>query len=286
MKGSSKIDFALLNVGKAHHFADWNYENVSSPFTRIYLVTEGEAGIFFPEGFFELTPNHLYIIPSFTPHTYKCTGLFKLNYIHVYEMPETNITEQYTFPFEVDASELDYLLVEKLLELNPRRELKHYDPEFYDNSATLLKNIAANTHQSTYVALRTKGILFCLFSKFLEKAKPKFDVKDHRIAKSLLYIRRNIHLPLSIDELSKMSFLSSDHYIRLFKKEMNCTPIQYINQKKIEHAQLLLSLKSESIKEVAYSLSFENISYFNRLFKKITGKTPKQYCNEINIHSR
>ena len=284
MKVSSKFDFALLNIGKAHHYADWNFENVNSPFTRIYLVTEGEAGIYFPEGFFELSPKHLYIIPAFTLHSYKCTGLFKLNYIHVYESQETNITEQYAFPFEIEASELDYQLVELLLKLNPRRELKHYDPEFYDNSATLLKNIAENTHQSFYTALQTKGILFYLFSKFIEKAKPKLNVKDARITKSLLFIRKNIHMSLSVSQLSELCFLSSDHYIRLFKKEMNCTPIQYINQKKIERAQLLLSLKNESIKEIAYSLSFENISYFNRLFKKMTGKTPRQYCNELKIY--
>lgn len=91
-------------------------------------------------------------------------------------------------------------------------------------------------------------------------------------------------MSLSVSQLSELCFLSSDHYIRLFKKEMNCTPIQYINQKKIERAQLLLSLKNESIKEIAYSLSFENISYFNRLFKKMTGKTPRQYCNELEIY--
>ena len=58
---------------------------------------------------------------------------------------------------------------------------------------------------------------------------------------------------------------------------MKFTPIQYINQKKIEKAQLMLIVGNQSIKEIAYNLSFENISYFYRMFKKMTGIPPNEY---------
>ena len=35
----------VLNVGLAIHNADWNWKNVSSPFMRIYYVTEGTAQV-------------------------------------------------------------------------------------------------------------------------------------------------------------------------------------------------------------------------------------------------
>ena len=34
------FNFQMLNVGLAHHNGDWNWKNVSSPFTRIYYVKE------------------------------------------------------------------------------------------------------------------------------------------------------------------------------------------------------------------------------------------------------
>jgi YesN/AraC family two-component response regulator len=71
--------------------------------------------------------------------------------------------------------------------------------------------------------------------------------------------------------------LTKDHLIRLFKKQMGCTPAKYINQKKIEKAQLIILMENISLKNVAYKLGFENISYFIRLFKKITGETPSTY---------
>ena len=43
------LNFQMLNVGLAHHDGDWNWKNVVSPFTRVYLVIEGEAKLYLPE---------------------------------------------------------------------------------------------------------------------------------------------------------------------------------------------------------------------------------------------
>lgn len=62
-----------------------------------------------------------------------------------------------------------------------------------------------------------------------------------------------------------------------FQKEVGTTPLQYINQKKIEKAQLILITEDIPVKNIAYLLAYEDHSYFNRLFKKITDVTPQQY---------
>ena len=54
----------MLNVGHALHNADWNFKDVSSPFTRLYYVTEGNAELILPNGRVRLRPHHLYIIPA------------------------------------------------------------------------------------------------------------------------------------------------------------------------------------------------------------------------------
>ena len=57
---------------------------------------------------------------------------------------------------------------------------------------------------------------------------------------------------------------------------------EYINQKKIEKAQLILVTDEMSVKNVAFALSFDDYSYFNRLFKKTTGLTPQEYRNSYH----
>lgn len=279
------LNFTLLNIGHAVHNADWNWSNVSSPFTRLYWVEGGNAKIVLPDGTYNLTPGHLYLIPSFTLHSYVCDGYFSLYYIHIYEeqTDTLSIIEQLNMPVEVEAASVDVQLVKRLLEINPDRELKRYDPSFYDNSQTLMKNISENAQLPYYLIIETKGILQQLFSRFLKMAELRIEVTDNRILKALRYIRKNIDKTINISQLSGLCFLTDDHFIRLFKKEMKCTPTQYINQKKIERAQVMLIIDDLPIKEIAYNLSFDNISYFNKLFKSLTGLTPGEYKKGLHV---
>lgn len=276
-------DFILLNVGFAVHYADWNYKNVNSPFARIYLVQEGKARLHLPEKTQELTPGHLYLIPPFTQHSYECSNYFSLYYIHIYENQTSNerVLEDFIFPVEVAATLLDASLVKQLFEINPDRDLKRYDPSDYDNSSTLFRTISSHAQTPVSTIFATKGILYLLCSCFLAEAQHKYRITDNRIRKVLRHIRLNIDSPVSIDELSDMCCLSKDHFIRLFKKELQITPVQYINRKKIEKAQLKIITGDLPVKDIAYSLSFDNISYFNRLFRKYTGISPTQYRNDL-----
>jgi AraC-like DNA-binding protein len=269
------LNLILLNIGYVEHYADWNWKGTRSPFARLYLVQKGMAQVAIGDTIHTLTPKHLYLIPSFTTHDYICDGVFNIFYIHIYD--EYNIFDRLTFPFEVDAGDLEEALVKRLLAINPGRELKISDPKIYDNAPTFFESIAQNSNFPFYSVLESKGIMLQLFSKFLIRANFKQKIADKRIGKVLHYIRKNIEHELPINELSTICCLTLDHFIRIFKKEMKCTPTQYINQKKIERAQMMLLLDGKQVKEIAYALSFENVSYFNRLFKSYTGMTPSEY---------
>jgi AraC-like DNA-binding protein len=269
------LNLVLLNVGYAEHNADWNWKGTHSPFARLYFVQTGKAQVVIGNQNYTLTPQHLYLIPSFTMHDYICNGIFTLFYIHIYD--EQNIFDHLSFPFEVDAGDLEELLVKRLIFINPGRELKTYDPKTYDNALTFFENIAQNSRFPLYSITETKGILLQLFSRFMVQAKLKQEIADKRINKIIHYIRKNIENELLISKLADICCLTDDHFIRLFKKTMKCTPTQYINQKKIERAQAMLLIEGKQVKEISYSLAFENVSYFNRLFKIYTGMTPNEY---------
>lgn len=78
----------MLHVGFSRHHAYWNWQGVSSPFTRLFLVTEGEAKIHLPSEVVTLRPGHAYMVPAYVPHSYECHGDFALYYLHVYEVQE------------------------------------------------------------------------------------------------------------------------------------------------------------------------------------------------------
>ena len=274
-----QLHLLILNVGLAIHNADWNWRNVNSPFTRLYYVTEGAARILFPTGIQELKPDHLYLVPSFTTHSYLCDTHFAHYYLHIYEdhQSESSILEDFSFPTEIPAGDLELPLIKRLCGINPTMQLPQSDPTSYDNNPTLIKNIIKNKQRTFCDKVESRGIVYQLMARFLKDAQPKAEINDDRIQKVLSYIRKNIYKTIDIDSLAAISCLSKDHFIRLFRKEVNNTPLQYINQKKIEKAQLILITDSMPIKNISYLLAYEDHSYFNRLFKKLTGVTPQQY---------
>ena len=278
-------DFILLNIGYAEHHADWNWKNINSPFTRIHIVTKGSAWLLRDGDRHQLNERHLYLTPSYTPHSYECDDEFCLYYIHIYETLEkkSSIFDQMDFPVEIEGDALLLDLVERLYAINPERELSFYDPGTYDNSTELIKNIAMQGNTPLALELESLGIIQQLLSRFFAYATPKTPNVDERMSKVLEYIHTNIHTPIHIDRLAELAFLTKDHFIRLFKKQLNCTPGKYINQKKIEKAQLMMLIENYSIQELAFRLGFENVSYFNRLFKKLTGENPSQYKKRLTL---
>lgn len=275
------LALSLLNIGHIGPNEQWNWHNVYSPFARMYYVTNGDAKILMNEHIYNLKPNRLYLIPPFTLHSCKSIDIFHHFYIHFYEktIRRESVFDKYIFPFEVEATELDLKLMERLLSINPDRELKNIDPQEYDNPHTISNYIADNTRLPLHSRLETQGILCQLLASFFKNITKKTEDKDRRIVKCLQYIHENIDRYLTVEKLANIACVSEDHFIRLFKANLNRTPLQYINSKKIEYIQLLLISSELSIQDIAHKLSIDNIPYFNRLFKQHTGFTPSEYRN-------
>lgn len=269
----------VLNVGLAVHNADWNWKNVNSPFTRLYYVTEGSAQIELPDGIYTLSPKHMYFIPAFTIHTNICKSNFVHYYLHIYEdhYSDNDWLDHWKFPVEIEATDLDLALFKRLCEINPHMTLQKSDPTTYDNNPTLMQNLIKNRQRAFCDKVESRGIVFQLLSRFFKQGQSKIEMEDNRIAKTVLYIRKHLNEAIELEKLAEISCLSKDHFIRLFKKELGTTPLQYINQKRIEKAQLLLITEELAVKEIAFQLAFDDYSYFNRLFKKTTGVTPQEY---------
>lgn len=73
--------------------------------------------------------------------------------------------------------------------------------------------------------------------------------------------------------------LNTSVYIvtRLFKETTGKHFKEYVMDKRMEHAALLLKTTSYKVTEISYMVGFENAEYFSSLFKAKYGVTPTQY---------
>lgn len=279
------LNLQMLNVGLAYHNGDWNWQRVSSPFTRIYCVTKGEARLHIGSESILLRPGHLYMIPAYTLHSYECKGEFEHYYLHVYEgfKNETNVLEMYKFPMEVEALESDHNLMEQMVAAHPEARLPESDPQAYDNASMFTGYVKRYNTLPLWEKMRLRGAILLLFSRFLEKATPRVWTTDERLTKVLAHVHSHLHEEISIETLAEMACVTKPYLIRVFKHEFGIPPLQYINKKKIERAQLLLITEDWTVKEVAWRLGFVDHSYFIRLFKKLIGTTPMDYRRTLDV---
>lgn len=69
------------------------------------------------------------------------------------------------------------------------------------------------------------------------------------------------------------------HLCATIKKVTGITPMQIIMNVVIMDAKAQLKSTDLSIKQIAYSLSFNNISFFTKYFRQHVGMTPQEYRN-------
>ena len=74
--------------------------------------------------------------------------------------------------------------------------------------------------------------------------------------------------------------LSANYLSDLLKKETGVSISEYIMEKRIAYAKLMLKNPSIDMQEISDELCFANPSHFSAVFKKMTGLTPTQYRNE------
>lgn len=277
------MNLMLLNVGRAQHNADWNWKDVSSPFIRIYYVLEGEAAIHLAEHNVRLLPRHLYFIPAYTIHSYECHGLFVHYYLHVYEgfKNEMNLQEVYELPIEVEGSEVAAQLFEHLCNRLPEARLPHSDPNSYDTSAQTSDYVQRYRDMALWEKMELRGAMLMIMSHFIRQAKPRVWTQDERMKRVLEYVHSHISDSINIEQLADVACITKPYFIRLFKHEFGFPPVQYINRKKVERAQLLLFTTDKAVKEVAFILGFSDQNYFIRLFHKLTGITPQEYRRKL-----
>jgi len=277
------MNLMLLNVGRAQHNADWNWKDVSSPFIRIYYVLEGEAIIHLAEHNIRLLPRHLYFIPAYTIHSYECHGLFVHYYLHVYEgfKNEMNLQEVYELPIEVEGSEVAAQLFEHLCNRLPEARLPHSDPNSYDTSAQTSDYVQRYRDMALWEKMELRGAMLMIMSHFIRQAKPRVWTQDERMKRVLEYVHSHISDSINIEQLADVACITKPYFIRLFKHEFGFPPVQYINRKKVERAQLLLFTTDKAVKEVAFILGFSDQNYFIRLFHKLTGITPQEYRRKL-----
>lgn len=113
--------------------------------------------------------------------------------------------------------------------------------------------------------------------------QPSKDHTDELVAKAQSKIEENYQDAATIEELIKDIPSSRRNIVRRFKQITGITPIEYLQQTRIEAAKKLLEKTSQQMNEIIYSSGYNDPKAFRKVFKKSVGMTPTQYREKFQV---
>ncbi len=100
----------------------------------------------------------------------------------------------------------------------------------------------------------------------------------------LTHIDDKIYARVTLEELSRVFYYNKDYLMRIFKKELGITIIDYMNKKRVYSSLEELKTTEDSILKVALSHGFTSQEYYSEIFSKEMGTNPHNYRKFTKNH--
>ena len=97
------------------------------------------------------------------------------------------------------------------------------------------------------------------------------------IKEAVSYITQNYASNITVPELAARVNLPTTQFTRIFKRQTESTPAQYIARTRINAARVLLESTDRLMTDIAIATGFYDHAHFIKTFKSIVGVTPSRY---------
>lgn len=230
------------------------------PYFSIEYVYEGKGIIKHGNNFYEAKQHDAFILHANTSHDYHsdsqtpwkkiwfvATGSYIESLISIYQLKDTVVIPNYNCS----------VYFEKIYD-----RIREHPFENRAKLALLIHNLFYD------MSLHTK--------------KGHKNTTDKEALDLKHFIDSNLYRKITRDELVAHIYSSPSTVTRVFKKNFNQTPFDYILDKKIEIAKKYLINTSYTIDNIANLLGFNNRSHLSSTFKKRTGVSPQTFKQNFN----
>ena len=235
----------LLAFGIHRGDTAWRVAGSAAPgYTRVYYVRRGEVIYRDARRKLTLKPEYLYIFPACVRYDMEQNpdNILHCTFLHL-EHP--GLTRESVTELKVEQGGLIYHL------------LHLFEKTVESQDDTLIRYTAEILEEQ---CLRLSGY-----------APPPAAVEQ-----AVGYIANNLHLPLTVADISGMLGYNRQYFIRLFKKYTGVSPYQYIIELRLLKAAGLLRA-GHSVTATAAETGFPELKAFCRAFKKRYNETPGEY---------
>jgi AraC family transcriptional regulator of arabinose operon len=101
--------------------------------------------------------------------------------------------------------------------------------------------------------------------------------RDERIEQALEEISAHYGEALDLARLARRVYLSPSRFAHLFKAQMKQSPMQYVEQYRLERAAEKLLAGHDPVEQIARDAGFTNAFHFSTRFRRRFGQPPSRY---------
>ncbi|EFM11992.1 transcriptional regulator, AraC family [Paenibacillus curdlanolyticus YK9] len=257
-----QIDVEHLLSGISSREPGWVHESVGQGLSRLFYPLEGSGWLRVGERHYELRPGHLYMLPGDVDQAFGTlgSGSFVFYWTHYrINMADYNLLKELDVPFQMKVKAEEH-----------RELVAHFDRLLLLQQSTALTN-----------NWRAKAVLLELSAIFLESVEleRKLEAKQEMIERFdevLAFIEERLAESLSIEQLAQIACLHPNYFVTMFKSLTGLSPVNYMNERRLELARSLLSDTELPVMDIAERIGMQN-HYLSRLFKQQYGITPRRY---------
>lgn len=92
--------------------------------------------------------------------------------------------------------------------------------------------------------------------------------------KAAAHIESHLTSPVRIDELAAIVRLSRSYFSRAFKASFGQSPLQFMQDRRIAHAQQAMLDTDNPLCDIALACGFADQAHLSRMFRRVVGQTP------------
>ncbi|WP_282935776.1 AraC family transcriptional regulator [Paenibacillus sp. RC67] len=250
---------------KIHHHAN----------VQILYAIEGEGSIWIDGQQHSFEQDNAAFIYPFSKHAVSSDSHLTLLVLAFDDLSEKSVFHPDWMPYLFNRSELLKLNAFQASELRLMlRKLLFEQKQSDPLSAWAMHNLI----QDIYLLLvRAK------------ESKPIQDANGLRAERIRNYIDLHYYEAVTSEELSGKLSISIRQMNKIFKKEYQMTPMQYLTEVRIGLAKKLLAESEKDIVSICFEVGYESLPTFYRTFKMAMNMSPNKYrqqllSSEINLH--
>lgn len=245
---------------------------------EVTYIISGKGKIFSNDDEIEVTAGKVHYVKEGCQHSIIADKNSRLRYMCVGFVPNTE-NEVYA-RFSQNTKKIDSFVLDDTENIRTIIELIINEAYTMDARSFTMVNMFLSQ-----VLILLERILFGENEK---EKKQNTETSNYAVYHTLRYIDREFLNIKSVKSMAEQLCYSESYLSHLFKERVGISIKQYLQQKKISHAENLLKNSNMTIGEISEITGYDSLHTFYQAFQRINGISPTEYrkresliCNQL-----